>query len=234
MPARSPYASEVVQSLVVERVLVVLLQYLGEPVYGPQGGPQVVGDRIRERLQLPVGPFKLPVGVLEVLARALGQDAAAHEHPEDAEEQDADPYAAREHEGRQLALGALLESGQRGEVQSPLAPCHPDAALLGEEGVVPFLSGALHPVFVVEERARLHVLTVVDLEVYGWVEAAPEHVVEQPVPPEISDDEPFEGAPTLGNGLKGLPLGVDRKVHGEARPEGEVSGRAGGGFTQHV
>src|SRR5215213_10167446 len=232
--AGRPYAAEVVQSLVVEHLFVVLLQDLGEPVYGPQGGPQIVGDRVGERLQLPVGPFELPVGVLQVLAGILGQHAAAHEHPGDAEEQDAYAYAAGEHEGRQVALGTILESWQRGEVQAPLAPSHPEAALLGEERIVPLLSGALHPVFVVEEGARRNVGTVVNLEVYGRVEAAPEHVVEQPVPPEISDDEPFEGAPSCGDTPNRLPLGVDWKVHGEPGAEDEVGAQVRGWLREHI
>src|ERR687897_878001 len=83
----------------------------------------------------------------------------------------------------------------------------------------------LHSVFVVEERARRNVGTVIYLEVYGRVEAASEHVVEQPIPPEIPDDEPSEGAPSPGDTLHRLPLSIDWKVHGEAGTEGEVSAR---------
>src|SRR5215212_4304195 len=98
----------------------------------------------------------------------------------------------------------MLESWQRGEVQVPLAPSH------------------------------LDVCAVVDLEVYCGVETTPEHVVEEPILPEIPDDEPFQGMPSPGDGLYRLPLSVDRKVDGEARAEGEVGDRVRGGLRQHV
>jgi hypothetical protein len=63
--------------------------------------------------------------------------------------------------------------------------------LPGEEGIEPLVARALHPVVVVEEGAGSRAGPVVDLEVYGRIEAAPEHVVEEPVPPEVPDDETF-------------------------------------------
>ena len=74
----------------------------------------------------------------------------------------------------------------------------PDTRVVDEPLYAQYLrvSGALHPVFVVEQRAGGNISPVVHLEVYGRVEAAPKHVVEKPVPPEIPDDEPFEGTPS--------------------------------------
>ena len=121
--AGRPDAGQVVESLVVENILVVFLQDLGEPVYGPQGRPEVVRNRVGERLQLPVGPLEFPVGVLQIFAGILGQGAAAHEHPGDTEEEEADAYAADEHEDAGRLLSApLLNPGSVAKYRLHLRP----------------------------------------------------------------------------------------------------------------
>jgi len=57
-PSRT-HARKIVASLIVELARVVGEQGFAEPVYRPQGSPEIVGHRIAEGLQLVVGSFEL-------------------------------------------------------------------------------------------------------------------------------------------------------------------------------
>src|SRR5829696_284774 len=176
----------------------------------------------------------LSVGSLKVFARALGSNAAAHEHPGDPEEQEAHSDTACEHEGGQLALYSLLKPRQSSEVQAPLASGHLDAALLGEEELVLPLSGAFYAVAIIEGRARRRILTVVDLEVYGGVERPTEDPIEQLVAHERTDNISLERAPPLGEGPLQLTLQIDREIHDETGMQGEVRAGVRGGLGEHI
>src|SRR5215211_139346 len=164
--------------------------------------PQFLLDRVIEALQLLVGH-------LQVLAVVLGPSPAAHHKQGNAKDQQAHHKAAGKYEGRQVTLSPLFESRQRSEVQGPLASGHQYSALFEEEKLVPLLV-APYAVAVVDRRARRRIPTVVDLEIYRWVEGSLEDPVQQLVAYERPNDEPSEGTPALSDALRQLSLLVDR------------------------
>ena len=201
---------QIVFSFPVEPARVVFEQYPGEPVYAPQGCPQVVGNGVAEGFELFVGAFELPVGVFQTFAYALGPGAAAHEHPGNEEEQETCRDTAGEHEIRKLALVTPFERRKRGEVQAPLTPRDFQLRFFGEEWIVLLIARPAHPVVVVEERARGYVFAVVDFEIYAGVECSSDDVLEQASHPEAAADETLHGSPPLSHGPNGHPPRVYR------------------------
>src|ERR671912_1381238 len=154
-------------------------------VLDPPRHPELLLGRVVVGLKLLVGYLELLIGHLELLVRclkvfacALDLGPATHEYPGNPKEHEAHGDAIGEHKGGQLALCSLLKPGQRSKVQTPLVSGHFDAALFGEEGLVPSLPGTFCAVAVVEQRARSRARAVVNLEIYSRVERALEDPIE--------------------------------------------------------